>query len=210
MLAIVAAGSGSDFIRTFALPRELEASVALLATDEVYRCDVGSIEGGFGHRYFLNAVNVGVVAAAAVRADRLPRRLGGIRYTTAFWLTLAGFRPAGVQVQLDRRSIEADAMSVVVANGQFFGGGLNIAPQAALMDGVLDVEVFRGPRRRAFAVMPRVIRGLHLRHPAVTVGRTTAATLTVPAHWPVEADGEFLGAGSVRISVVPAALDFKI
>lgn len=209
-LAIVAAGSGSDFIRTFALPRRLEDGVALLATPDLYRCDIGHIEGRFGTRYFLNAVNVGVAAASVLKADRLPRRIGGLRYTTAFWLALAAFHPSPIAVTTGRRRIDAEAMNVVVANGQFFGGGLNVAPQAALMDGALDIEVFEGPRRRAFAVMPRVIRGLHLRHPAVTVTRSGSVEIDVPDDWPVEADGEFLGSGSVRCDVVPHALDFKI
>lgn len=210
VLAIIAAGSGSDFIRTFALPRGLEESVALLATDAVYRCDIGLVEGSFGRRYFLNALNVGVVAASAARADRLPRRLGGLRYSTAFWLALGSFRPGPVRVALGRRTIATEALTVVVANGQFFGGGLNIAPQAALMDGMVDVEVFSGPRRRAFSIMPRVVKGLHLRHPAVEVGRASSLSVTVPESWPVEADGELLGSGSVEITVVPAAVDFKI
>ncbi len=210
VLAIIAAGSGSDFIRTFALPRSLEESVALLASDAVYRCDIALVEGSFGRRYFLNALNIGLVAASAVRADRLPRRLGGLRYTMAFWLALGSFRPAPVRVELGRRTIAAEALTVVVANGQFFGGGLNIAPQAALMDGMVDVEVFSGPRRRAFSIMPRVVKGLHLRHPAVAVGRASSLKVTVPEVWPVEADGELLGSGSVEVSVLPAAVDFKI
>lgn len=210
-LAIIPAGSGSDFIRTFALPRRLEDSVALLAGPDVYRCDVGRMEGAFGSRWFLNAANFGVAAQSAARAARLPRRLGGLRYTTAFWLELARFRTAPVEVGTGRRTISVEqAINIVVANGQFFGGGLNVAPQAAVMDGILDVEVFAGPRRNAFAIMPRVIRGLHLRHPAVTTGRGAELDVTVPDGWPVEADGELLGTGSARISVVPGAIDFKI
>lgn len=209
-LAILPAGSGSDFIRTFALPRTLEGGVGLLTTDEVYRCDVGLAVGGFGSRYFLNAINFGVVAASAARAERLPRILGGLRYTTAFWLALGAFTPGPVEVRTERKTITADGLTVVVANGQFFGGGLNIAPQAAVMDGLLDVEVFSGPRRNAFGVMPRVIRGLHLRHAAVSTARGADIAVEVPSDWPVEADGEIIGFGPARVSVVPGAIDFKI
>ena len=209
-LAILPAGSGSDFIRTFALPRTLEGGVGLLATGDVYRCDVGLAVGGFGSRYFLNAINFGVVAASAARAERLPRILGGLRYTTGFWLALGAFAPGPVEVKTERTTLTAVGLTVVVANGQFFGGGLNIAPQAAVMDGLLDVEVFSGPRRNAFGVMPRVIRGLHLRHPAVSTARGAEITIDVPADWPVEADGEVIGAGSAQVSVVRGAIDFKI
>ncbi|MBA2338476.1 MAG: YegS/Rv2252/BmrU family lipid kinase [Acidimicrobiia bacterium] len=209
-LAIIPAGSGSDFIRTFALPRTVEGGVALLGGGQVYRCDIGKVEGRFGERWFLNAANVGVVAAAAARAGRLPAPLGALRYGAAFWLSLAGFRPADVVVDLGGRRIEQRALAVVVANGQFFGGGLNVAPQASLIDGILDVEVFAGPRWLAFEVMPRVIGGHHLRHRAVKRGRASALTITVPDDWPVEADGELLGQGPVRITAHPGAIDFVI
>jgi diacylglycerol kinase (ATP) len=209
-LAIVPAGSGSDFIRTFALPRSLEGGVAVLAGDGVYRCDVGRIDGGFGTRWFLNVMNSGVAAASVGTAMRLPRFLGGLRYSAAFWLALPRFRPTHIDVRAGSRTIGGEALNVVVANGQFFGGGLNIAPQAAVMDGALDLQVFLGPRRRAFSIMPRVVRGLHLRHPAVLRGRAPRFELDVPQSWPVEADGELLGYGPVTVSVVPEAIDFKI
>jgi diacylglycerol kinase family enzyme len=78
------------------------------------------------------------------------------------------------------------------------------------MDGVVDVEVFACARRQAFSVMPRVVRGNHLRHPGVKRGRLTEGTISVPGRWPVEADGELLGHGSVAVGVVPGAIDFKI
>lgn len=211
VLAIVPAGSGSDFIRTFALPRRLEESVGLLATHDVYRCDIGRIVGAFGSRWFLNAANFGLAAVAAARAKRLPRRWGGLRYTAAFWLELARFAPGAVEVGTSRRRLANDgAINIVISNGQFFGGGLNVAPQAAVMDGVLDVEIFSGPRRNAFAVMPRVVRGLHLRHRAVSIGRGAELEVVVPDDWPIEADGELLGVGSAVVSVAPGAIDFKI
>jgi len=210
VLSILPTGSGSDFIRTFALPRTLEGAAGVLVGDRVYRCDVGLVHGSFGSRYFLNALDVGIAAAAVRIGRRLPRWMGSLRYQAAFWMALPGFPAAPVEVDLGRRRIAGDAINVVVANGQFFGGGLNIAPQAALMDGLLDVEVFRCSRRHAFSLMPRVVRGHHLRHRAVARGRLAEGSITAPEHWPVEVDGELLGTGSVRIEVVPGAIDFKI
>jgi len=209
-LAILPAGSGSDFIRTFALPKTIPEMAARLASDDRYRCDIGLIEGSFGRRYFLNVANVGVAAAAVLVADRLPRRLGGARYAAGFWLKLARFGSVDIELSAGTRSFTGKAITVVIANGQFFGGGMNVAPRAALMDGKLDVQVFIGPRRQAFSVMPRVIRGTHLGLPGVRRFESADFEVRVPDDWPVEADGEVLGAGSVRGRVVPAALDFKL
>jgi YegS/Rv2252/BmrU family lipid kinase len=210
-LAILPAGSGSDFIRTFGLPRSLDEAVRHLATPDWYTCDVLQVDGGFGRRYALNAVEAGVGAAAVGTAERMPRWVGARRYAIAFWVTLPRFRPGVVRATVDnRKHIEGPAIEIVVANGQYFGGGMNVAPRASVADGVLDLQVFRGPRRKAFTVMPRVIRGMHLTHK--NVRRLTGGTveIEVPADWPIEADGEVLGTGSISVSVLPGAIEFKI
>lgn len=209
-LAILPAGSGSDFIRTFALPRTIEAAVAHLTTDTVYPCDVGKLSGGFGERYFINVADFGVAAASMRITDRLPRRLGGLRYGAGFWLTLARFPTREIRLTAGRRSYEGPAINVVAANGQYFGGGMNVAPNATVMDGDFDLQVFAGPRRLAFTLMPRVIRGTHLRHKAVKHFVAPSFELECPAAWPCEADGEILGTGSVKGEILPAALHFKI
>ena len=210
-LALLPAGSGTDLIRTFALPRTLEASVESLASGEPYTMDLGLIELSDGNRrWFINVVDIGVAAAAVTTAARIPRRIGRVRYPIAFWLTLPRFRPAPVEVRTDKRVVRQEALNIVVANGQFFGGGMNIAPQAAISDGLLDVEVFAGPRRNAFAVMPRVIRGLHLRHKAVRSLRAERFVIDVPQSWPIEADGDLIGRGPLTVSAVPAAIDLMI
>ena len=209
-LGILPAGSGSDFIRTFGIPQDLDGAAAHLTGEGRYTCDVGRVEGSFGAHYFLNEVSLGITAATAQRAARLPARLGKLRYSGAFWLAIAGFHPGPLVATVDGRSFGADAMAAVIANGQFFGGAMNVAPRASTGDGVFDVQVFSGPRRQAFAVMPRVVRGTHLTHRAVQ--RRTGGDITIdcPADWPVEADGEVIGSGKIAVQVVPGTIDFKI
>jgi YegS/Rv2252/BmrU family lipid kinase len=207
-LSIIPSGSGSDFIRTFGHTRGLDAGVARLSDPDLYRVDIGVVTGTFGRVYFLNALNVGVAAASAARAGRLPRTLGARRYTVAFWLALSRFPQAMIQVDVDRHSFAGEAINVVVANGQFFGGGMNIAPRATLTDGLFDVQVFHGPRRRAFSVMPRVIKGSHLTHTAVRRYIGSDITIAAPENWPVEADGEILGTGNVQVATIASAINF--
>jgi YegS/Rv2252/BmrU family lipid kinase len=209
-LAILPAGSGSDFIRTFALPRRLEDAVKHLTTDAVYPCDVGRLSGSFGVRHFLNVADVGVAAAAVKITERLPRWLGGVRYGAGFWLTLARFPNRVIRFTAGKRSYEGPAINVVAANGQYFGGGMNVAPNATVMDGMFDLQVFKGPRRLAFSVMPRVVRGTHIRHPNVKHFVAPSFTLECDDSWPIEADGEVLGKGPVTGQIVPDALRFKI
>jgi len=209
-VGVLPLGSGSDFLRTFAIPQDWRKALTHLIGEDLYLCDAGRIEGTFGERYFVNVADIGVAGAAVKWSSRLPRIIGKLRYTAGFWIALAGFPPRQVTVATDRKTIDAKAINIVVANGQFFGGGMNIAPQAALTDGLLDVEVFTGRRRQAFSVMPRVVKGLHLRHASVRTARSERVVITCPVSWPVEADGELLGTGPVTISAVARAFYLKI
>jgi diacylglycerol kinase family enzyme len=78
------------------------------------------------------------------------------------------------------------------------------------MDGMFDIQVFKGPRRLAFSVMPRVIRGTHVRHSAVQRFVSSSFSLECEPEWPVEADGEMIGTGQVTGTMIPGALRFKI
>jgi len=186
----------------------LDAGIARLRTPDRYRIDIGLASGSFGRVHFLNALNAGVAAASVATAAKLPRSIGAKRYAAGFWLALARFPPADIGARIGRHSFSGEAINVVVANGQFFGGGMNVAPRATLTDGLLDVQVFQGPRRRAFSVMPRLIKGSHLTHTGVRRYVGSEIELDIPQDWPVEADGEILGTGSVLVTTIPAAVDF--
>ncbi|MGI9667318.1 MAG: diacylglycerol/lipid kinase family protein [Acidimicrobiia bacterium] len=210
VFGVIASGSGSDFVRTFGHTTDISSSIDRLVACDLYRVDIGHVTHGEGSAFFLNALNAGVAAASVQVAERMPRQLGSVRYTTAFWGALARFRQAVVEVAIDHHRFSDEAINVVVANGQFFGGGLNIAPKATLVDGLFDVQIFSGPKRNAFTVMPRLVFGSHMTHRAVRRYVGSSLQINVPEDWPLEADGEVLGSGSATVTMHAGAVDFVI
>lgn len=210
VVGVLPAGTGCDLLRTFGLPQELGEAARHLVSDEVYPIDVAILEGAWGSRYFVNVAQIGVGAAAAETAPRLNRRLGAMRYPLAFAARLPRFPAAMVRVETERRTYESKALAVIMANAQFFAGGWNVAPKATLVDGVLDIQVIDIRKRNAPALVPKVIKGTHLRDPAVR--RFSAATFRMETNvvWPLEADGDYVGNTPVSGRVVPAALHLKI
>lgn len=210
VVGILPTGTGCDLLRTFGIPQDLAGAAAHLATDVVYPIDVASLEGSWGIRYFVNVAQVGVGAAAAQSAPRLARRLGASRYPIAFAARLPRFPRAKVTIRTERRTVESQALAVILANAQYFAGGWNVAPKATLIDGVLDVQVIDIAKTRAPALVPKVIKGTHLTDRAVR--RFSAASLSIETDvpWPLEADGDYVGNTPVNSRVMPAALRLKI
>lgn len=209
-VAVLPSGTGCDLIRTFGIPQDLAGAAKHLTTDETYRVDLVAIEGGWGSRHYVNVAQAGVGAAAAQTAPKISRRFGPARYPLAFAARLPRFPHARVEVTTERRTYEAEALAVIVANAQFFAGGWNVAPRATLMDGVVDVQVFSAKKTEAPALVPKIIRGTHLTENSVR--RFTAAEFTIETDpiWPFEADGDLIGNTPVKGRVVPAAMRLKI
>jgi diacylglycerol kinase (ATP) len=216
VLGVVAAGSGCDFIRTFALPADPSAAAARLDGDAVRSLDLARIEfvdveGGPAVRHFANIAEAGLGAATARRAIGLPRWLGQSRYLAAFWAELPGYRPATMRVELDGAAgYDGRAVNVVVANGRYFGGGMHISPGSDPTDGTLEVLVFHGRKTDSFTMLPKVYLGRHLPHPRVVELQGRRVRLDPDRPFPVEADGEVLGTTPATVEVVPAALSLKV
>jgi diacylglycerol kinase (ATP) len=216
VLGVVAAGSGSDFVRTFGLPGDATRACLHLTGENVYPFDVGKVTytaegGGTETRYFPNIAEVGLGGAVARRADRLPRGFGRSKYFFGFWLTLPRFKIAEIVVRADNKTYEGSAFNVVVANCQFYGGGMKISPRSFPGDGVLDVLVLKGPKSDSFTTLPKVYRGEHLPHPHIAELRARREVrVEADRPLPIEADGEELGITPASFGILPHAIRLKI
>ncbi|HJV05209.1 MAG TPA: diacylglycerol kinase family protein [Actinomycetota bacterium] len=214
VLGVVAAGSGCDFVRTFGLPGDAIRSVRHLSGDRLFPIDVARVDYRDGDRsamrYSPNIAEVGLGAAVVARAHRLPRWIGGSRYFVGFWLSLGGFRPVELEVRVDRKRYAGRANNVVVANCQFYGGGMKISPRSYPGDGYLDVQISTGPKSEAFTLLPRIYRGEHVPHPNIREFRGRVVTVEAERSLPVEADGEVLGTTPATFTDVLHAIRLKI
>ena len=214
VFGVVAAGTGSDFIKTFGIPATAGHAVAHLDGPESFAIDIGKItydqNGARAVRYFPNIAEVGLGAEVVARALRLPRWLGPTVYLAAFWLTIRKHRPARVDVDLVDRKYEGPMNNLVVANGQFFGGGMKIAPKAAPTDGLLDIQVEHARKRDAIAIMPKVFKGEHLPHPDILEAKRVKVSITSERPLRVEADGEVHGYTPATFELLRNALKLKV
>jgi diacylglycerol kinase family enzyme len=100
--------------------------------------------------------------------------------------------------------------NMVIANGQFFGGGMKIAPKAAPTDGVLDFQIEHASKREAIAVMPKVYKGQHVPHPDILEAKRVQASIESDPPLLIEADGEVLGFTPARFEVLRDAIHLKV
>lgn len=217
-LGIVAVGTGNDLARALGLPRgDVGASVRAIEHGLAHGPrGIDAVSAGpplhTARTWYLGTLSCGVDAAVNARANTMRWPRGSARYVRALAGELRAFAAYGYRVTLDDVVWESAGCVVAVANAPWFGGGVKIAPDAEVDDGLLDVVV-AGPFTRAGVVriFPGMYTGRHVRHPAVQVFRSRTALIE-----PVErlgatppdafADGERLGPTPLLAQVHPGAV----
>jgi len=207
-VAFLPTGSGSDFIRTFALPQNIEDAFQHLLTDTFYEIDVGCVKTEKEERHFINVLNIGFLANTVKLSEFLPKFFRRFRYPVSFWIKIVNAKPSQIDLKTDRSEFSSKAFNICVCNGQFFGGGWNISPKSSLQDGILDVQIFAVNKLKAMKIFFLAKKGLHLREENVIVKKTSSIKLNSKVG--IELDGDFFNNGPAEIFVKKRAFLFKI
>ena len=203
VLGILPGGRGNDTARMLGIPRGIEAACAVIAGGVQRDLDIGDVEG----RSFIGVASLGFDSDANRIANDAPARLGKLVYVYGAMRALAAWKPATFELRLDGEPITSTGYSVAACNTGRYGGGMQIAPEASLDDGLLDIVLIAAHSKRGFMRnLPRAFNGTHVRHPSVRVLRGRELHVDADRPFTVYADGDPIGDTPVTIRVVPHAL----
>lgn len=212
-LGILPLASGGDFARMLGVSRR-QAAVAAICREEstlidLFRARFVCQAGERKERLFVNAASFGLGAMVAERARRLPRLVPGkARYLAATIPVLASSPHFLISMTVDGHQLSPlDITIASIANGQFLGGGIRMAPRAALDDGLADITVInRVGLAELVRHLPILYSGAVYSHPKVKHWRVAKVVVTSEDEVPVELDGEPVGKLPLEVDVIPAAI----
>ena len=210
--AVVPAGTGNDLARGIGIPvGDITASIDHLLQSllrEPERLDLGRITSTDGStvRWFASILSAGFDAVVNERANAMTWPKGKSRYTLALLRELFAFQAVEYLLTVSGKTRTEKAMLISVANNTSMGGGMKVAPDASMRDGLLDVFVLRPLSKfRFLRLFPRVFAGTHVGEPEVLIERCTQVTIDAPGIV-AYADGERVWELPVNVDVVPAAV----
>jgi diacylglycerol kinase (ATP) len=210
---VVPAGSGNDFAKALGIANRSAALRAwkrfCTTSDNVKEIDLGVIRSLSGtETLFCCVASCGLDAEANRVANQMPAWLRGWGgYVVAAVQTLARFKTVEFTVLADDRTIRREGYFVAVANAHRYGGGMRIAPEARLDDGLLDIcFIGQMARLKVLCALPMVPFGGHIRLKQVEYFRSRRLKLEAARPLDVYGDGEFLCRTPVEIGLLPRAL----
>ncbi len=225
-LGPLSCGTGGDFRKTLAAANAgtsdaaMEALVDRLVQSRTRAIDTGWLtfvadDGRPAARGFLNIASFGMGGLVDRLVNSTPKWMGG---TSAFLVgslrALRTYRNQRVRIAVDDQAMrETEIMNVAVANGRFFGGGMQIAPRAELDDGFFDVVgLEKLSSSDSLRLTPHIYAGTHLGRRGVTYTRgrvVVAEPVSARDHVLLDVDGEAPGRLPARFEIRPGAVKLR-
>ena len=204
VVGILPGGRGNDLCRVLGIPLKPVAACGVLASGIERKLDLGEADG----RTFLGIASCGFDSVVNQIANETMVVRGSPVYGYALLRALPSWRAAGFEVTLDGGEVRRfTGYSVAAANSRQFGGGMRLAPDASLTDGLLDVVIIEDmPKRRFLRLAPTVFSGRHLRYREVSVLRTREVHIEATEPFTLYADGEPIAELPVTVRVLPGAV----
>jgi YegS/Rv2252/BmrU family lipid kinase len=218
--AHVPSGTGGDFRKTIGLGADPVTGTRLLGGRRTRPIDVGRAtfvgpDGRDVTRFFLNITSFGIGGLVDRYVNRSTKRLGGrLSFFLAATRAMLTYRNRAVRLRVDDGEPQALRVNnIAVANGRFFGGGMQVAPEARLDDGLFDVVTFGDLTTLEYVALAGAIyRGTHIGRPKIghTRGRLVVAECDPDDEVLIDMDGEQPGRLPIRLELLPGALRLKI
>jgi len=160
-------GTGNDFAKV--VPGSKTKPYDAIVGGKTTRYDVGKATWPSGDEFFINGMGTGIDVEVVRQIQRLPAMPGGVKYLLGLFRALAVYNPVDLGCTLGDSSTQHTVMMMAVGNGICQGGGFYLTPAARTDDGRLNLCIIDSiPMWRVPAVLPRILRGTHETHGAVS------------------------------------------
>jgi YegS/Rv2252/BmrU family lipid kinase len=187
VLGVLPGGRGNDFARALGIPLEPVAACAVLERGTPTALDLGEA----GARTFIGVASCGFDSDANRIANATKLVRGNLVYTYGGIRALITWVPASFTLTLDGAPRTMDGMTVAIANAAAYGGGMFIAPDAQLDDGMFDVVLIKSASKLAFLrSLPTVFKGTHVDLPEVEIVRAREVHVEANRGFTMYADGD--------------------
>ena len=214
IVSILPCGTGNDFARTIGIENNIDALLERTKNGLVSYVDVGTVEfrDELRHpsqRFFINVMDIGLGGRIAQKVNAYRRKPWSfLAYQRAILSTLPFYRKVNLEVSAGKLHHSGPTLSVVVANGKWFGNGLGIAPHAQTNDGQLALVILGRVGMLEYLLnLPKILRGKIIHHNEVIYGHSVFVDIDGDST-AIELDGEYVGQSPCSVRVCARAIRF--
>lgn len=212
-VGVIPIGTGNDWIKTYNIPNVIEKAIQILKENHIISQDIGLLTlPDNSTYYFNNLAGIGYDGYVVRKLDSL-KKLGSISYILSGLYGLLFYKKPRFKILIDNKIIETTCLMTLFGICKYSGGGMQMTKEANPQDGLLDITIAKNFHFFDLVLnLKSLYSGTIVYHKKVETYKTKKLeVIDVNTKRPfIEADGELIGTGSVKVSILPNAVNFII
>jgi len=207
-MIFVPCGTGNDFVKTAALPKDPLKALKIQLDAPVGRIDMGRVNG----HYFLNVSGTGLDVDALLETEKHKKSGKGLKpYLLGVKDAISGYKPVKALISYDDEPMREDLFTILsIGNGCYIGGGMHAVPGAVLNDGLFDVVQIRPVKKWMIAILMLLfIPGLHVKT-SLAICRKVKKLRIRRKNMVLNLDGELIPCEDAMFEITEDALPVRL
>jgi diacylglycerol kinase (ATP) len=209
-LGIIAMGTMNNLAHSLGIPDTIEAACAIIGRGETKLIDIGKIN----NHVFLEVAGIGLEAELFPLAEEIksPSWFSAIHGVILGLFKLFSYQPTRLSILFDERKWRPyTALQVTICNSPYYGPRFQLAPNALMDDGLLDVIIFKNFSKLEYLRHAASIsQGKRVFQPKIVHRKAKSLYVTADASVEYHADGIPHGRTPATVTVISGALRVRV
>ena len=209
-LGVIPLGTGNDWIRTYKIPNSIEKAINVIINNTVIFQDIGCITLASGKKeYFNNLAGIGY-DGYVVKNLKYLKKIGSIAFLLSGLYSLLSYRKKKYSITIRDETLKEECLMIIFGICKYSGGGLRVTKDPDPIDGLLDITIVK--KFSFFNLLfnlPKLYNGNIVHHKKVDNYKVKELNI-INDNSIIEADGEIVGTGSLKVHIIPNAIQFLI
>jgi YegS/Rv2252/BmrU family lipid kinase len=212
-VGVIPIGTGNDWIKTHHIPKDIEGAIQIIKNGETKLQDVGKIELLDSQKefvYFINLAGVGFDGCVVSRVEKY-KRFGSLAYLFSTLISLVSFENFYATALVNSKNISGKTLMILIGLCEYSGGGMKLTKKPNPFDGFFDVSIAKDFSKLDILFnAAKLYNGKIVDFKKVLALKTTSIEIEIEEekHPYVQADGELIGKGNFKSSIIPKAFRF--
>ena len=211
-IAVIPQGTGNDWIKTYNIPNNVEKAIEIIYNKKIILQDIGVLETEDKTiSYFNNVAGLGYDGYIVNKLKTL-KRFGSIAYLLSGLAGLLFYKKSNFKIIFNEKIIETNCLMTIFGICKFSGGGMQFTKDVNSTDGLIDVTLAKNLTILDLVFnLPKLYSGKIVNHKKIETFKTKDITVIPQTAKPfIQADGELINTGKVRVKIIEKGIQFII
>ena len=213
-VGIIPVGTGNDWIKTYNISKNIKEAISIIKKENTVIQDIGKLElaNNTNEIYFTNLAGIGFDGYVVNNVSKF-KKLGFLAYITSALTSLTSFKKPTLEIQFNNIILKEKTLLLLIGICNYSGGGMKLTKASNPNSGLFDItHVNRITLFTVLSNLKGLFNGNITNHKVVKNYKSTSIIIKVTdlKHAFIQADGELIGLGDFKVTLLPNKLHFII